>query len=166
MGLSQSDLNIRSVSFDNPSPAHPTSVLVSTEVLERLHQSQFALPKHHPTQSPNPPQPPSEPQKVPDVGGACCCLHVPLHRPTVSVDEVQKRLEPIERAHASANAEWERREEMRSLSEECQQIRQQLIAGYLANLNSTLNCSKLCRDYEQCLWEHRQRWREQIESPK
>lgn len=162
----------RYVEFENPGRGPSGSILVSNEVIGKLQHNQLAsLRKPNPTQpnptQPNPPLPLlSEPQKVPDVGGACCCLHAPLHRPTVTVDEVKQRLDPMERLHETANAEWKRRDAMRNLPDECQIYRSKLIEGYMSNLESTLNCATLCRDYEKCLWEHREKIRAQNEAKK
>lgn len=163
MGVSQS--GIRNVSFANPNDAQAMPIFVSTKVLDKLKQHQSTTTSTA-VQPPPQPTPPATPEKVPDVGGACCCLHVPLHRPPVTEAQVHARLEQVERLAETVTAEWQRRDQVRMLSDECVRIRQLLIDGYLANVESTLTCAQLGRDYVQCLQQHRERWRENRETTK
>lgn len=161
MGASASNENGRSAAFNNPEPSQAIPIFISNEVLLKLRQTDDPTPPKKSiaetrNQTPTQPvtSPPPQPTKVPDVGGACCCLHAPLQRRPVTAEEVQTQMTPVEQMHEVADMAWKQREAIRRLPNECLRNQAELVACYKANKNRTLHCQQIYREYGRCVQMH------------
>lgn len=95
-----------------------------------------------------------QPQSVPDVGTACCCLHAPLNRPTAQLNDVQHKLRPIEIENQRQQIEWQSRQKYARRPADCERLQAQLMQCYRVCDQETLRCSKLANEFNACLRQH------------
>lgn len=103
-----------------------------------------------------------QPQSVPDVGTACCCLHAPLNRPTARLNDVQHKLRPIEIENQRQQIEWQSRQKHARRPADCERLQAQLMQCYRVCDRETLRCSILANEFSACLRQHQEQLFRQI----